>query len=70
LGVFLFQVRLFQNFSFWNSFLEFSGKTGFCRFFQEPGSKPTGFWNRLRFSVFEFGIAARAYGRPSSLPSI
>jgi hypothetical protein len=22
-------MRLFQNFSFWNSFLEFNGKTGF-----------------------------------------
>jgi hypothetical protein len=30
---YLFQVRLFQNFSFWNSFLEFSGKTGLDRFF-------------------------------------
>jgi hypothetical protein len=46
------ELRLFQNFSFWNSFPDFSGKTGFGRFSQELGtsnrrSAPTGFWNRL-----------------------
>jgi hypothetical protein len=25
----------------------FVEKPGFCRFFQELGSKPTGFWNKL-----------------------
>jgi DNA (cytosine-5)-methyltransferase 1 len=25
-------------------------KSGFCRFFQEPGSKPTGFWNKLKYT--------------------
>jgi hypothetical protein len=34
-------MRLFQNFSFWNSFSVFKGKTGaFGRFFQEPVPKP------------------------------
>jgi hypothetical protein len=27
------EMRLFQNFSFWNSYLRFRGKTGFFRFF-------------------------------------
>ncbi|MDR0598367.1 MAG: RNA 2'-phosphotransferase, partial [Treponema sp.] len=31
-----FYLRLFQNFSFWNSFLEFSGKTGLLPVF--PGA--------------------------------
>jgi hypothetical protein len=34
-------LKLFQNFSFWNSFPRFKGKTGaFDRFFQEPVPKP------------------------------
>jgi hypothetical protein len=34
-------MRLFQNFSFWNSFPECKGKTGaFDRFFQKPVPKP------------------------------
>jgi hypothetical protein len=32
-------MRLFQNFSFWNSFLEFSGKTGLLTGFSESLSK-------------------------------
>jgi hypothetical protein len=35
--------RLFQNFSFWNSPLEFSEKTWFLPVFQELDSKPGGF---------------------------
>jgi hypothetical protein len=41
-------VRLFQNFSFWNSFLEFDRKTGLLAGFPKLVSKPTGFWNKLK----------------------
>jgi hypothetical protein len=45
-------MRLFQNFSFWNSFPGFKGKTGaFDRFFQEPVAQACGsslFQNRAR----------------------
>jgi hypothetical protein len=40
-------LRLFQNFSFWNSYLRFRGKTGFFPVFPEPVPKLTEFWNRL-----------------------
>jgi hypothetical protein len=45
-------VRLFQNFSFWNSYLEFKGKPGFRPVFPRACSKPTGFWNKLEFLLF------------------
>jgi hypothetical protein len=42
------QLKLFQNFSFWNSFLKnLVEKPGFDRFFRELVPKPTGFWNKL-----------------------
>jgi hypothetical protein len=40
-------LRLFQNFSFWKASLDLWEKTGFRPFFQEPSTKPTGFWERL-----------------------
>jgi hypothetical protein len=42
-------LRLFQNFSFWNSYLRFRGKTGLFPVFPEPVSKLTEFWNRLTY---------------------
>jgi hypothetical protein len=39
-------VRLFQNFSFWNSFLKFGGKNGQARFFREFVPKLTGLLNK------------------------
>jgi hypothetical protein len=42
-----YQLRLSQNFSFWESNLRFMGKAGFRPLFQEPFPKPTGFWERL-----------------------
>jgi hypothetical protein len=42
------QERLSQNFSFWNSYLRFNGKTAVRRFFQELGTKLTEFWDKLR----------------------
>jgi hypothetical protein len=56
-------MRLFQNFSFWNSFLEFGGKPGFDRFFQELVPKPTGFWNKLQyhFNIFTTNLGGIAH---------
>jgi hypothetical protein len=39
--------RLFQNFSFWNSYLELGEKPGSRPVFPRACSKPTGFWNKL-----------------------
>jgi hypothetical protein len=42
-------MRLFQNFSFWNSFLRFNGKTGLLTGFPRACPKLTGFWNKLKY---------------------
>jgi hypothetical protein len=40
-------LRLFQHFSFWNSYLEFRGKTGPLPVFPRVCSETNGFWNKL-----------------------
>jgi hypothetical protein len=52
--------RLFQNFSFWNSFLprrklhkrQMPALQEISHFLQELVSKPTGFWNKLNVLAY------------------
>jgi V/A-type H+-transporting ATPase subunit K len=41
-------MRLFQNFSFWNSYLEFSGKSGYSAAFPRAWDKTNRVWNKLK----------------------
>jgi transposase InsO family protein len=48
---FFYPSRLFQNFSFWNSYLEFRGKTGFSTGFPKSLSKTNRVLEQAPFST-------------------
>jgi hypothetical protein len=60
----LYPLRLFQNFSFWNSFLpwrklhesQMLALQEIGNFLQELVSKPTGFWNKFHYFTIYFYI--------------
>ena len=54
------KMRLSQNFSFWDSFLNLNEKVAFMTLFRKPVSKLTEFWDRLKMRAFSALIAIAA----------